>query len=74
MGHFVKPHGGVLVDLRVNANTAEQLKQEFQHFLPLTLSQRQICDLELLMSGAFSPLTGCLGQADLHWRPGIVDL
>ena len=64
MDHFVKPHGGALVDLMVDADTAEQLKQESRHFLSLTLSQRQLCDLELLMNGAFSPLTGFLGQAD----------
>ncbi len=64
MDHFVKPHGGVLVDLMVDADTAEQLKQESQHFPSLTLSQRQLCDLELLMNGAFSPLTGFMGQKD----------
>ncbi len=64
MVHFVKPHGGALVDLMVDSNTAEQLKQESQHFPSLTLSQRQLCDLELLMNGAFSPLAGFMGQKD----------
>ncbi len=48
----------------VDSGTAEQLKQESQHFPSLTLSQRQLCDLELLMNGAFSPLTGFMGQKD----------
>lgn len=30
----------------------------------LVLSQRQICDLELILNGGFSPLTSFLGQAD----------
>jgi len=30
----------------------------------LTLSQRQCCDLELLLNGGFSPLTGFMNQAD----------
>lgn len=30
----------------------------------LTLSQRQLCDLELLLNGGFAPLTGFMGQAD----------
>ncbi|VAW76047.1 Sulfate adenylyltransferase / Adenylylsulfate kinase [hydrothermal vent metagenome] len=64
MDLFVKPHGGALVDLIVDADTAEQLKQESQNFPSLTLSQRQLCDLELLMNGAFSPLRGFLGQND----------
>ena len=28
----------------------------------VTLSQRQLCDLELLMCGAFTPLTGFMGE------------
>ncbi|HFD79171.1 MAG TPA: bifunctional sulfate adenylyltransferase/adenylylsulfate kinase [Gammaproteobacteria bacterium] len=64
MDHFVTPHGGKLVDLLVDADTAEALKTESQHFPSLTLSQRQVCDLELLMNGAFSPLRGFMGKAD----------
>lgn len=61
---FVKPHGGQLVDLLVDPDKAEALKTESQQYLSLTLSQRQVCDLELLMNGAFSPLTGFMNQAD----------
>ncbi len=64
MEHFVTPHGGALVDLLVDADRAEALKTESQNFPSLTLSQRQLCDLELLMNGAFSPLTGFMGQRD----------
>jgi len=62
MEYFVPPHGGELVDLLVDAGSAEALKTESQHFQSLTLSQRQVCDLELLMNGAFSPLTGFMGR------------
>jgi sulfate adenylyltransferase len=64
MEHFVTPHGGALVDLLADADKAETLKTESQNFPSLTLSQRQLCDLELLMNGAFSPLTGFMGQQD----------
>ena len=64
MEYFVTPHGGELVNLLVDADKAEALKTESQHYPSLTLSQRQVCDLELLMNGAFSPLTGFMGQAD----------
>jgi len=64
MEYFVPPHGGSLVNLLVEAERAELLKTESQGFPSLTLSQRQVCDLELLMNGAFSPLTGFMGQRD----------
>jgi sulfate adenylyltransferase len=61
---FVEPHGGQLINLLVDPDKAEILKTESQQFPSLTLSQRQVCDLELLMNGAFSPLTGFMNQAD----------
>ncbi|TCK19486.1 sulfate adenylyltransferase [Thiogranum longum] len=61
---FVQPHGGQLVNLLVDPEKAEALKTESQQYLSLTLSQRQVCDLELLMNGAFSPLAGFMNQAD----------
>ena len=61
---FIKPHGGQLVNLLVDSGRAEVLKTESQQYQSLTMSQRQVCDLELLMNGAFSPLTGFMGQKD----------
>ena len=63
MEFFVPPHGGRLVSLLVDAEQAEALKDASREFPSLTLSQRQVCDLELLMNGAFSPLTGFMGKA-----------
>ncbi len=62
MEYHIKPHGGKLVDLFTNTDEAEQKKEESQGFLSITLTQRQLCDLELLVSGAFSPLTGFMDQ------------
>jgi len=64
MDYFVPPHGGTLVNLLADAERAETLKTESQAFPSLTLTQRQICDLELLMNGAFSPLTGFMVRKD----------
>ena len=61
---FVEPHGGQLVNLLVDPDKAEALKMESQQYPSLTLTQRQVCDLELLMNGAFSPLTGFMGRKD----------
>ena len=62
MEYNVKPHGGKLVDLFVSADEAEQKKSASQGYISLTLTQRQLCDLELLVSGAFSPLNGFMDQ------------
>src|SRR4030067_3056934 len=58
MDHLIKPHGGVLRNLLVDEASATQLKKDAQAFPAITLTQRQLCDLELLMNGAFSPLRG----------------
>ncbi len=34
------------------------------HFLSWTLTERQLCDLELILNGAFAPLSGFLTKAD----------
>lgn len=64
MSTMVNPHGGALVDLAVPAGDVEDLKTRSNDFPSLTLSQRQICDLELLLNGGFSPLEGFMTRAD----------
>ena len=64
MENYAVPHGGgELVDLLVDAARAEALKDASKDFHSLTLSQRQLCDLELLMNGGFTPLDGFMNQA-----------
>jgi sulfate adenylyltransferase len=63
MEHLVSPHGGALCDLVVDETRAEELKLESSDFVSLTLNQRQVCDLELLLNGGYSPLGGFMGQA-----------
>lgn len=61
----VQPHGREdLVDLLIDPEGAESLKHASGAFPSLTLSQRQLCDLELLINGAFTPLTGFMVQAE----------
>jgi sulfate adenylyltransferase len=57
-GHLVAPHGGTLVDLLVHEDRASGLKEMSRDWPSWDLTERQLCDLELLLNGAFSPLTG----------------
>jgi sulfate adenylyltransferase len=62
MGSLIVPHGGELRSLIVDDASALSLKQESPAFTAVTLTQRQLCDLELLMNGGFSPLTGFMNE------------
>jgi len=64
VNHLVAPHGGRLVDLMVDAKRAAELKAESVGWPSWDLTPRQLCDLELLMNGAFSPLRTFMGRAD----------
>lgn len=61
---LIAPHGGVLRELYLPAAEAEALKRRSASLPQWTLNQRQLCDLELLLNGGFSPLQGFLGRAD----------
>jgi sulfate adenylyltransferase len=79
MNHLVEPHGGVLRNLVVDDAQAERLKADSGAYLSVTLSQRQLCDLELLLNGGFSPLGGFMTRAeyeavltDMHLPGGVL--
>lgn len=61
---LIAPHGGVLKELYLPSEQAEVLKQRSGSLPALDLSTRQLCDLELLLCGAFSPLEGFLRRSD----------
>jgi sulfate adenylyltransferase len=62
--HLIAPHGGDLVELIVSKDKAAELKSQSREFPSWDLTPRQVCDLELLMSGGFSPLRGFMNRAD----------
>jgi len=64
MGAFKAPHGGELKELYLDDAAAQAEKKRARDFKSWDLSDRQLCDLELILNGAFSPLTGFLGKAD----------
>jgi sulfate adenylyltransferase len=64
MGAFKQPHGGELKDLYLPEHLADEVKQHAGDYPSWDLTPRQLCDLDLLLNGAFSPLEGFLGRAD----------
>lgn len=51
-------------ELYVSHESAQKLKVEAADLISWDLTPRQICDLELLMNGGFSPLKGFMSEAD----------
>jgi sulfate adenylyltransferase len=62
--HLIKPHGGELVD-RTGERAADADSLE-----KVTLTSRELSDLEMLSSGALSPLEGFMGREDYE---GVVE-
>jgi sulfate adenylyltransferase len=64
LDHLGTPHGGELIDLRVDTERGAELKTKSKHWKSWNLSPRQLCDFELLVNGGFSPLRGFMNKAD----------
>jgi sulfate adenylyltransferase len=61
---LIEPYGGTLVDLAVHGQKREELSAEAAGLPSLQLSARSLCDLELMATGAFSPLDRFMGKRD----------
>jgi sulfate adenylyltransferase len=61
---LIRPHGGTLVNRFARGAEASELAAEAAKLPRVTLSAKQACDLEMIATGAFSPLTGFVGKAD----------
>ncbi len=64
MIHLIEPCGGVLKELYLGVEDAAPFKAGAQGYPSWDLTPRQLCDLELLLNGGFSPLGGFLNRAD----------
>src|SRR5207244_11992841 len=62
--HLPVAHGGELVDLYVDPERRAEIKTESKGLPSWDLTPRQLCDLELLLNGGFSPLRGFMKKAD----------
>jgi len=60
----ITPHGGRLIDLVVPNDQAKALAAKAQGLPRLTLNPRETADLEMLATGAMSPLEGFMVRED----------
>src|SRR6266542_5832441 len=64
---LVPPYGGELIDLLVQPEELDELRSYASQLQSLQISERSVCDLELLACGAFSPLDRFVGKEE-HQR------
>lgn len=61
------PYMGKLINLiSEDVDAVAALKKSAASLPEIVLTPRQLCDLELLMNGGFSPLTGFLNEDDYN--------
>ncbi|MDB4307720.1 bifunctional sulfate adenylyltransferase/adenylylsulfate kinase [Gammaproteobacteria bacterium] len=70
MGAFKEPHGGELKQLYLAKDEVEQAKKAALDYQSWDLTDRQLCDIEMILNGAFSPLEGFHTQAEYE---GVVN-
>jgi sulfate adenylyltransferase len=64
MGAFKEPHGGELKNLYLDDAGVKAEKARARDLPSWDLNMRQVCDIEMLLNGAFSPLEGFLDEKD----------
>jgi sulfate adenylyltransferase len=66
----IPPHGGELVDLVLTGSDAERAAEDAGRLPKLALGPREAADLEMLATGALSPLGGFMAEKDYR---GVLD-
>jgi len=61
---LITPYGGKLVNLVVEGEEREALLGRASRLPSIKITMRNLCDLELLATGGFSPLSTFMGKAD----------
>jgi len=61
---LIEPYGGKLINLIVSGEEREELMERSRRLPSVQISARSLCDIELLASGAFSPLDRFMGKKD----------
>lgn len=63
---LISPYGGELVDLMVPQEDLADARAYASTLPSLQISPRAVCDLEMLATGAFSPVNQFMGEADFR--------
>ena len=61
---LIAPYGGSLIDLLVKEEEKDTLVSHANTLQSIQISERSLCDLELLATGGFSPLDRFMNQSD----------
>jgi len=61
---IIRPHGGTLVDRVLRGEMREAVRERAERMTRVQLDPMGLSDLELIATGAFSPLTGFMNKAD----------
>jgi len=61
---IIRPHGGVLVDRVMRGEVGSAVRERAAQLIKIPLDNMGLSDLELVATGALSPLTGFMGKAD----------
>jgi sulfate adenylyltransferase len=64
MSDLIAPYRGELKELYLIDSLAAAVKTQSRDWPSWDLTPRQLCDIELLLNGAFSPLTGFMTRRD----------
>jgi sulfate adenylyltransferase len=60
----ILPHGGQLVNRMLRGEMRQAVRERAEQLPKINLNNMNLSDLELIATGAMSPLTGFMGQAD----------
>ncbi|MDJ0616370.1 MAG: sulfate adenylyltransferase [Calothrix sp. MO_192.B10] len=64
--NLITAHGGELIDCRLHEQERLNILEKAQHLPCLTLSARNIADLECITTGVYSPLTGFVDENEYY--------
>ena len=64
MKNLIEPHGGKLVNRLCQGQAREYLLDQIPTMEKVFLNDREVSDLEMIATGAFSPLEGFMGKDD----------